>query len=164
MIHGVSRGFFLFLILTQRLVDDADILTLGKQADDTLGLALQRADEQERHAAYLEHIADFAVLVHIDAVKVHSTLIVLCHLAQDGLQAFTGLAPVGIEVNDHGTLTDHHPIAGGPVGDALPELLLIDGAHGVDCVQVSVIAQALRCHLLREHRYHQEVMIHVLCR
>ena len=76
--------------LVPGLVDDADVFLLGIQADDALGFALERADEQEGDAAYLEHVTDVAVLVNIDAVEVHLALVVLGDLSQDGCQRRQG--------------------------------------------------------------------------
>ena len=44
------------------LVDDADEFLLGVESDDALGVTIERTDEQEGDAAYLEDVGDVAVL------------------------------------------------------------------------------------------------------
>ena len=117
-------------------VDDADIFLLWIETNDALGLALQWADEQEGNAANLEDIGNVAVVIHIDAVEIHLTVVVLGNLSQHGFQSLTGLAPVGIKVHDHGAGIAHDPIMGTVVGDDLLELVLIDGMYGIDGVGI----------------------------
>ena len=66
--HGEWMGCQYFItrlgLPAEGLVEDADELTLGIEADDAFRLALQRAHEQEGDAANLEDVTDVAVLVY----------------------------------------------------------------------------------------------------
>lgn len=115
-------------------IDDANVLLHRIEADNLLGLTINRADEKIRDAAYLEHACDVGILINIDTIEIHGSLIMMGEIAQDGLQALAGLAPVGIKVHNDRTFTLHGPLTGAPIGNDLLEHILINGMDGINSI------------------------------
>lgn len=122
------------------LVDDADEFLLGVEADDALGVAIERTDEQEGDAAYLEDVGDVAVLIDIDTVEVHLTVVMLGNLPQHGFQAPARHTPVGVEIHDDRARAEHLPIGGAIVSDEFHELVLSDGVDRINGILLGTIA------------------------
>lgn len=127
-------------LTAEGLVDDADEFLLGVEADDALGVAIERTDEQEGDAAYLEDVGNVAVLIDIDTVEVHLTVVMLGNLPQHGFQAPARHTPVGVEIHDDRSRTEHFPVGGAIVSDEFHELVLSDGVDRINGILLGTIA------------------------
>ena len=112
---------------------------LGIKADDGFGLPLQGTNQKEWYAADLEDVCNVAVIIDIDAVEVHLTIVMLRYLPQHRFKSLAWLAPVSIEVHNDGPRTAHGPVYSAVVSNELLELLLVDGVDSIDGIEVYVI-------------------------